>query len=89
MTVYVCVWVSGCLCGCVVQGVGVVLARGCVGVFFFLKMFPACVFFFFFLIIFFEKIFQKFKKIEKVKKFLKKKAFKNPWRSFNFLVLSF
>ena len=27
VTVYVCVWVSGCLCGCVIQGVGVACGR--------------------------------------------------------------
>ena len=50
MTVYVRVRVSGCLCGCVVQGVGVVCWRvgvwvsGCLGVgFFFVSC--VCVFF--------------------------------------------
>ena len=49
MTVYVCVWVSGCPCGCVVQGVGVVCWRvgvcECLGVFF--QMFPVCLSVFF------------------------------------------
>ena len=59
MTVYVCVWVGGCLCGCVVQGVGVVCWRvgvwvcGCLGVGVSLKCF-LCVCFF-----------QKFKKFKK------------------------
>ena len=55
MTVYVCVWVSGCLCGCVVQGVGVVSWRvgvwvsGSLGVGFFFQCFLCvCVFFVFF-----------------------------------------
>ena len=51
VTLYVCVWVSGCLCGCVVQGVGVVCWRvgvwvsGCLGVGVSLKCF-LCVCFF-------------------------------------------
>ena len=61
MTVYVCVWVSGCLCECVVEGVGVVCWRVGVGVWvsgcrcFIKKKNVSCVFvcvFFFFFDIF-------------------------------------
>ena len=57
VTVYVCVWVSGCLCGCVVQGVGVVCWRVgvWVSVFFFLKKCFLCVCVFF-LIRFFKSL---------------------------------